>query len=118
MSTSGPAPFLASRTKAISFAFALPHWSPAELDGCEPFTSKAAGQFAGLLRRVAEEDGAIRAEFGLIGTAEQFVGRAIARFTGNVPQREIDAGHGVRAHADATVVVGCFEHAGTAYVDG
>ena len=102
----------------MSFASSLSHRTPAELDGREPLVGKAAGQFAGLLRRVAEEDGAIRTEFGLIEAAEQFVGWAIARFTGKVPKCEVDASHGVRAYADATVVVGCFEHAISTYVDG
>jgi hypothetical protein len=54
----------------------------------------------------------------LIGAAEQFVGRAIARLARNVPQREVDAGHGMRTHADTAVVIGRVEHAISADVDG
>ena len=104
MSTSGPAPFRASRTKAMSLASLCPIGPQPNLMAVNPSSAKRR-PVRGLLRRVAEENGAIGAKFGLIGATEQFVGRAAARFAGNVPQREVDASHGVCAHADATVVV-------------
>ena len=76
------------------------------------------GQIVRGLGCVAEEDRAVGAEACLVGTAEQLVHGTVAGFAVDVPEGEVDAGHGMRPGAGTAVVIGRLLHGGHADVEG
>jgi hypothetical protein len=95
----------------------LAHRPPAELHGREAPIDPAPGDVVGLCRRVAEEHARIGAHAGLEGAAEQLIDGLVRGLAGDVPERHVDARHGVGAQARAAVEVRRLAHRGGADVD-